>query len=127
MLARIQYFLSIFFVDEGCPVTSRGKDGPAASRGMRQGINDYTKWFAEDQEMCGSYFGYDGPCPPWNDLRLHHYHFTLYALSLERCPVGGEFTGAEVLAAIEGHILGQAKLTGLYSLNPDVSVGGKGD
>ncbi len=103
-------------------ITSGGKDGPAASRGMRQGVNDYTNWFADDKEMTGAYFGYDGPCPPWNDQRLHHYHFTLYALSLERCPVGDDFTAAEVLAAIEGHILGQARLTGLYSLNPDVGT-----
>src|SRR5437899_3539104 len=27
-------------------VTSRGKPGPAAPRGARQGINDYTGWFA---------------------------------------------------------------------------------
>ncbi|MEG0882414.1 MAG: YbhB/YbcL family Raf kinase inhibitor-like protein, partial [Janthinobacterium sp.] len=45
-------------------ITPRGK--PAAT-GLRQGINDYTGWFAGDAAMAGDYYGYDGPCPPWND------------------------------------------------------------
>ncbi len=57
-------------------VTPRGKSGPAAPDGLRHGLNDYTGWFAADTEMVGAYFGYDGPCPPWNDERLHHYVFT---------------------------------------------------
>ena len=70
--------------------------------------------------MAGRYFGYDGPCPPWNDTIVHHYIFTLYALDVERCPVEGEFTGPEVLAAIAGHVLDQASFTATYSLNPAV-------
>jgi Raf kinase inhibitor-like YbhB/YbcL family protein len=100
-------------------VTPRGKSGPAGPRGTRQGVNDYTNWFSGDEDMGGSYFGYDGPCPPWNDTVVHHYHFTLYALGLERCPVGGEFTGADVLKAMEGHVVESATLTGIYSLNRD--------
>ena len=34
--------------------------------------------------MAGHYFGYDGPFPPFNDSLVHHYVFTLYALSVER-------------------------------------------
>ena len=48
-------------------VTARGKPGPHAPRDARQGVNDYTGWFAGDKDMAGNYFGYDGPCPPWND------------------------------------------------------------
>jgi hypothetical protein len=70
--------------------------------------------------MAGRYFGYDGPCPPWNDSIVHHYLFTLYALDVEHCPVAGDFTGPEVLAAIAGHVLDQASLTVTYSLNPAV-------
>ena len=103
-------------------VTQGGKPGPASARGTRQGINSYTQWFAGDDAMAGDYFGYDGPCPPWNDSVVHRYHLTLYALDFERCPVGGEFTGRAVLDAIEGHILETATLTGLYSLNPDVAA-----
>ena len=68
-------------------VTAKGKHGPAAPHGARQGINDYTGWFAGDKDMAGNYFGYDGPCPPWNDSILHHYVFTIYALGVVRCPV----------------------------------------
>jgi phosphatidylethanolamine-binding protein (PEBP) family uncharacterized protein len=57
-------------------VTPRGKS-PDAPGGMRHGINDYTSWFAGDPDMEGTYHGYDGPCPPWNDSIVHHYHFTL--------------------------------------------------
>lgn len=99
-------------------VTPRGKKGPQAKGGMRQGINDYTAWFADDPQMKGDYFGYDGPCPPWNDERIHVYHFTLYALDLERLPVEGRFTRADVLKAMEGHILAQAAFSGRYTLNP---------
>ncbi|MDH5671748.1 MAG: YbhB/YbcL family Raf kinase inhibitor-like protein [Myxococcales bacterium] len=101
-------------------VTPRGKDGPAAPGGGRHGVNNYTQWFAGDADMEGQYFGYDGPCPPWNDSILHHYHFTLYALS-EPCAVDGSFTREQVLAAIEGKVLGEASLVGTYSLNPDVT------
>lgn len=103
-------------------VTPAGKPGPQAALGSRQGINDYTAWFAADDAMRGDYHGYDGPCPPWNDTLVHHYVFTLFALDLERCPVEGRFGGAEVRAAIAGHVLAEARLTGLYSLNPAVKV-----
>lgn len=103
-------------------VTARGKSGPAGPGGSRQGLNNYTDWFAGDPDMDGKYFGYDGPCPPWNDSIVHHYVFTLYALSIARCPLDGEFGGAEVHDAICPHILAQESLTGTYSLNPDVKA-----
>jgi Raf kinase inhibitor-like YbhB/YbcL family protein len=102
-------------------VTARGKSGPAGPRGTRQGINDYTGWFAGDKAMSGNYFGYDGPCPPWNDSIVHHYIFTLYALDVDKCAVSGNFTGADVKKAIKGHVLGEARVTGLYSLNPQLA------
>ena len=101
-------------------VTARGKRAPQGPAGARQGLNDYTAWFAGDADMDGQYFGYDGPCPPWNDARLHHYHFVLYATDLERCPVEDGFTGAQVKEAIAQHVLAEARLTGTYTLNPSV-------
>jgi hypothetical protein len=101
-------------------IVAHGKQSPAGPAGSRQGLNDYTLWFAGDAAMAGQWFGYDGPCPPWNDELLHHYHFVLYATDLERCPVGGPFTGQQVRAAIAGHVLAEARLTGTYSLNPAV-------
>ena len=99
-------------------ITAKGKPGPAAPGGTRHGLNDYTKWFAGDKNMGGDYYGYDGPCPPWNDLRLHHYVFTLYALDVPQVEVHGDFTGANARLAIAGHVLAQASLTGTYTLNP---------
>jgi len=101
-------------------IVARGKRTPPGPAGSRQGLNDYTSWFAGDGEMGGQYFGYDGPCPPWNDALLHHYHFILYATDLARCPVDGDFTGPQVRQAIANHILAEAKLTGTYTLNPSV-------
>jgi Raf kinase inhibitor-like YbhB/YbcL family protein len=101
-------------------VTPRGKKGPGAAQGARQGINDYTAWFAGDKDMSGNYFGYDGPCPPWNDEIAHRYIFTLYALEVPRVAVQGNFSGADVRVAIAGHVLGQAAIRGVYSLNPSV-------
>ena len=98
-------------------VTPCGKAGPGAPLGSRQGINDYTVWFAGDSDMRGDYFGYDGPCPPWNDLRVHRYVYTVYALDVEKLPLTGTFTGAEALAAIQDHILDKASITGTYTLN----------
>jgi Raf kinase inhibitor-like YbhB/YbcL family protein len=103
-------------------ITARGKSGPDAPRGARQGVNDYTGWFAGDQDMAGDYFGYDGPCPPWNDTIVHHYAFTLYALGVDQCAVRGRFGGQDVLKAIQPHVLGSARVTGLYSLNPAVKT-----
>lgn len=103
-------------------VMPRGKTDPAGPPGSRQGINDYTNFMAGDPDMEGDYFGYDGPCPPWNDERLHHYHFTLYAIDLETTPVDGRFTAADVLAAVEGHIIDDATLVGTYSLNPNMTA-----
>ena len=101
-------------------ITARGKNGPEAPHGSRQGINDYTAWFAGDRKMEGDYYGYDGPCPPWNDSIPHHYVFTLYALDIEKLPLSGRFSGQDVLAAMKNHILAQASITGVYSLNPKV-------
>jgi Raf kinase inhibitor-like YbhB/YbcL family protein len=99
-------------------VTARGKPGPQSPRGARQGVNDYTAWFAGDEDMAGNYFGYDGPCPPWNDELPHHYVFTLYAVDVARLEVTGIFTGAKVRAALASHTLAKAAVTGRYTLNP---------
>lgn len=102
-------------------VTARGKQNPpapVAAPRARQGVNDYTGWFAGDPPMKGTYLGYDGPAPPWNDERLHRYHFLLYALDIASVPVEGAFSAADVRRAIAAHVLAQATLTGTYTLNP---------
>jgi len=103
-------------------VVARGKPGPQAPDSARHGVNDYTGWFAGDADMEGSYFGYDGPCPPWNDAIVHRYVFTLYALDVTELPVTGKFTGPEARTAMQRHVLAQAALTGRYTLNPSVRL-----
>ena len=68
--------------------------------------------------MNGDYFGYDGPCPPWNDSILHRYVFTVYALDVERLEIEGRFSGPDVIAAMQGHVLAKANITGIYTLTP---------
>jgi Raf kinase inhibitor-like YbhB/YbcL family protein len=98
--------------------TPRGKPGPGTLVGARHGLNDYTNWFAGDAQMAGSYFGYDGPFPPWNDSLVHHYVFTLYAVALPRLPLEGVFTGPQVRERLAGRVLAEATFSGTYTLNP---------
>lgn len=102
-------------------ITPRGKRAPFGPPDSVQGVNDYTGWFRGDPEMAGEYLGYDGPCPPWNDTLLHHYHFTVYALDVAALPLVAGFALAELRAAMAGHVLEQAQWVGTYTLNPDVS------
>ena len=99
----------------------KGKPGPAVDvpgfHAARHGINDYTAWFANDADMAGDYFGYDGPFPPWNDSLVHHYVFTLYALDVARAPLEGRFGGADLRRAIHAHVLAEATHSGTYTLN----------
>ena len=101
-------------------VTARGKAVGQTDHGMT-GKNDYTGWFAGDPDMEGIYGSYDGPCPPWNDSIIHHYHFKVYALDIETLDLSGPFTGQDALAKMEGHILADASHMGTYSMNPAVT------
>ena len=132
-LPRVDFFhwvlidlpVSVCQIDAGefsAEVTPRGKSGPATLHGARHGINDYTGWFAGDGDMRGDYFGYDGPCPPWNDEIRHRYVFTVFALDVEKLPIDGKFGGQQIREAMQGHILAQASLTGTYSLNPAIAL-----
>jgi len=97
--------------------TTRGKPGPATLSPARHGLNDYTGWFAGNPDMAGQYFGYDGPFPPFNDSLVHHYVFTLYAVSVPRLAVEGAFTGTQVREELAGRVLGEATFSGTYTLN----------
>jgi phosphatidylethanolamine-binding protein (PEBP) family uncharacterized protein len=103
-------------------VVAHGRQNPFGPPGAKQGINDYTGWFANDADMKGDYYGYDGPCPPWNAEIPHRYTFTVFALDVARLPLEGRFDGHAARKAIQGHVLAQAAITGRYTLNPDVKV-----
>ncbi|MGE4297598.1 MAG: YbhB/YbcL family Raf kinase inhibitor-like protein [Desulfovibrionaceae bacterium] len=55
--------------------------------------------------------GYGGPCPPSG---THRYYFTLYALDTQ-LPLKAGVRKADLVRAMEGHILGQARLLGRYA------------
>ena|SRR5581483_10206131 len=67
--------------------------------GTKQGVNDFHK------------IGYGGPCPPRGPA--HRYAFTLYALGHLTALQPGA-TKQQLLRAIKGHILAEARLTGAY-------------
>jgi Raf kinase inhibitor-like YbhB/YbcL family protein len=67
--------------------------------GTKQGMTDFRR------------IGYGGPCPPSG---VHRYFFKLYALDKELTLEAG-ITKAQLLKAIEGHILASAQMIGKYS------------
>jgi Raf kinase inhibitor-like YbhB/YbcL family protein len=109
-------------IAEGAESSARVPHGkpatPAAAGGMR-GLNDFTKVTATNDALKGQYYGYDGPCPPWNDENLHHYHFTVYALSVPTLALGKEFDAAAAMAAMKDKTLAQGELLTIYTTNPD--------
>ena len=101
-------------------VVPHGKSDPQGPAGARQGLNDYTGWFANDATMAGQWRGYDGAFPPPNDLRLHRYFFRVFALDVARLDVPDAFDAGDVLSAMHGHVLAEAATYATYSLNPAV-------
>jgi Raf kinase inhibitor-like YbhB/YbcL family protein len=99
-------------------VTAGGKTAPGGPTGARQGSNDFTGFMANNPDMAGDYFGYDGPCPPWNDEIPHHYRFKLYALNTARLELDHNFTALDAMRAMRRHIIDQVELTGTYSISP---------
>jgi Raf kinase inhibitor-like YbhB/YbcL family protein len=76
-------------------------NGRNAPRGSAQGTTDFgTK-------------GYGGPCPPVGD-KPHHYHFTVFALKVDRLDLPGNATAAMVGFNLNGNKLATAGVTGLY-------------
>lgn len=107
-------------IKEGANSSARvlhGKPATPSAAGVK-GLNDYTKVTAANDAMKGQYYGYDGPCPPWNDELVHHYHFTVYALSVSSLNLPKDFDGPAAQDAMKGKILAQGELLGLYTQNP---------
>jgi Raf kinase inhibitor-like YbhB/YbcL family protein len=55
--------------------------------------------------------GYGGPCPPSG---AHHYHFMLAALDVPTLGLQPGATKADVEKAMQGHVIGNAELVGVY-------------
>lgn len=101
-------------------IVHNGKSVLKTTYGTR-GVNDFAGYFASDPARKGVYAGYDGPCPPWNDELIHHYHFQVFALDVGSLPVSEPATGPDVEKAITGHILAKGEAVGKYTLNPAVA------
>jgi len=88
-------------------ITQGGKPVGKTPYGIN-GPNDYA-------QFGGSYGGYDGPCPPWNHARLHHYHFKVFALDVASLGLSKPSDGKTVERAIKDHILAQGEVVGTYT------------
>ena len=95
----------------------KGKAHPSGPVGARQGLNDYTAWFANDPEKAGEYRGYDGPYPPPNDLRVHRYVFRLLALNVATLQLPLHYNDEDIMRAAQGHVLADAQIFGTYTLH----------
>jgi Raf kinase inhibitor-like YbhB/YbcL family protein len=99
------------FVAHGTP------PGPTAFGGV-SGANGYRGLFEGNAELEGTYGGWDGPFPPWNDEHLHRYVTTVYALDVDRLGLEAGFSLDAFEAAVEGHELDRAAIVPTYTLNP---------
>ncbi len=107
-------------IKEGADSNARvvhGKPATPSAAGTK-GLNDYTKVTAANDAMKGQYYGYDGPCPPWNDDVVHEYHFAVYALSAGSLDLPKDFDGPAAEEAMKDKILAQGETVGLYTQNP---------
>jgi Raf kinase inhibitor-like YbhB/YbcL family protein len=72
---------------------------PSLTNGAKHGNNSWPK------------LGYGGPCPPGG---THRYYFKVYALDIVLTLKTG-ITKAQLLKAMEGHILAEGQLMGRYT------------
>ena len=102
-------------------VTEGGKAPGRSALGLA-GTNTFTDFLAGSPRE-GTYGGYDGPCPPWNDERTHHYHVLVHALDVESLGLSedGDFRGDDVREAMKGHVLAHAEIVGTYTTNPKLA------
>lgn len=84
----------------------------------RRGANVYTTFLAANAEMAGTYGGYDGPCPPVNDERVHRYAIRVFALDVPSLGLTGIFDGLAVEKAMRGHVVAKGEAVATYTLNP---------
>ena len=78
-------------------------------RGLARGIRNVGQGGRNDFQ----HDHYGGPCPPANHPE-HRYFFRLYALDVASLGLPAGARREEVEQAMQGHVLGQAELMGLY-------------
>ncbi len=67
---------------------------------------------------------FGGPCPPWNDERLHHYHFMVLALDAV-ADAGTTMPKDTAKLAYDRlihspHLVAKGEVVGTYALNPNL-------
>lgn len=82
---------------------------PAAARSLAgvafaEVVNDFGKT------------GYGGPCPPQGH-GVHHYHFKLLALGIDRLSLPADAKVADLEREAEKHIVGRSELVGTFERN----------
>ena len=105
---------------DGDGFVAHGKPPGKTSFGGVSGGNGYRGLFEGNPDLEGTYGGWDGPFPPWNDEHIHHYITTVYALDVDGLGLQGGFTLEEFEAGIEGHVLERAEIVPTYTLNPSL-------
>ena len=102
-------------------VIAKGKRQPPGLPGARQGLNSYTDWFAGDAAMGGDYIELRRPVPAGQRPAPAPLLFCLFALDMATLDLPARFTAADALRAMQGHVLAEASLHGMYSLNPKIA------
>jgi len=90
---------------------------PASSRGLPEDVPDQPR--LADGSMQGRNsaggIGYHGPYPPMGSK--HRYYFSLYALD-DTLNLGPGASREQVLKALDGHIIDQGRLLGIFQRSP---------
>jgi len=87
---------------------------PADTHELSEGASTPSQRLEHAAEGVNSFgrIGYGGPCPPSGST--HHYVFHVYALdTVPALPSGA--SAQQVHAAIQGHVLAEGRITGLYT------------
>jgi Raf kinase inhibitor-like YbhB/YbcL family protein len=83
-------------------------DIPASTRSLAAGQKAGTEVMNDKNTP-----GYTGPCPPPGH-GVHHYHFKLFALNVDKLGLPASAKVADVENAAKQHAIGQAELVGTF-------------
>lgn len=100
--------------EESAGFVLKGKPLGPTDHGVR-GANIYTFFYPRDSDLAGPRGGYDGPCPPNNDVVPHRYVTYVYALDVATLGLSGLFFGEDAQRAMQGHILASGEAQARYS------------
>lgn len=88
----------LYNIPSGTRDLPEGASRDVLPAGCREGVNDWGR------------LGYGGPCPP---IGAHRYIYRLFALDVV-LPDLGKVDRKQLLAAMEGHIINESQLIGMY-------------